>query len=126
MNLNAKLLNSDAELNKFFEISSLDIVLGTEVDLAIRLFDAQRDIRFVPAATSKLKIFLQTTDGELEKTMAIIDAADRSMWSVTLTEADTATLIGGTIRFELDESGIGSPIDKGLIFNAIRVLDLSC
>ena len=126
MNLDAKLLNSDAELNKFFEISSLDIVLGTEIDLSLRLFDAQRNIRYVPAASSVLKIFLQTTDGELEKTMAIIDADDRSMWSVTLTELQTADLIGGTIRFELDESGSGAPIDKGLIFNAIRILDLSC
>jgi len=123
----AHLLNSDAELNTFFEIQSLEFVPGTQIVLALKLYNVQKNLRYIPPVTSILKIYMQKTDGtELEKTMAIIDADDRSMWNVTLTSADTTDLIGGNIRFELDPNGNGSVIEKGLIVNALSKLSVEC
>lgn len=123
----ARLINSDASLNTFFEIGTLDFVPGTQTVLALRLFDSQKALRYVPPATSVLKIYLQKTDGtELEKTMLVIDADDRSMWSVTLTDTDTADLIGGNVRFELDPLGDASVIEIGLIKNGLSSIMVDC
>lgn len=124
--LSAKLLNSDASLNSFFEISSLDFVAGSQIDLALRLFDSQKSIRYVPPATASLKIFIQTADTEIEKTMSLIDSDDRSMWNTTLSESDTEDALGGSIRFELDVAGDGTNIQKGLILNALREITVEC
>ena len=123
----ARLINSDASLNTFFELSTLDFVPGTQATLALRLFDSQKSLRYVPPITSILKIFMQKTDStELEKTMTIIDSGDRSMWSVTLTAADTADLIGGNIRFELDPNGDQSVLEIGLIQNGLSSILVDC
>lgn len=124
--LTARLLNSDASLNNFFEITSLDFVAGSQIDLSLRLFDSQKSIRYVPPATASLKIFLQTGDIELEKTLSVISSDDRSMWKVTLTEDDTEEMLGGSVKFELDVAGDGTNIQKGIMLNALRRITVEC
>lgn len=118
--ITAKILNSDAILNNFKEIGSLDFVPGSEVKLVIRLHDSQLDLRRVPAAAAVVKIFLNDTDGnEIEKTMTPL-TDDRSILSVTLEESETETLLGGNFTIEEDVLGDGTQIKKGLVQNGLR------
>ena len=118
--ITAKILNSDATLNNFKEIGSLDFVPGSEVKLVIRLWDTQLDLRRIPAAAAVVKIFLNKTDGTtLEKTMTPL-ADDRSIMSTTLDETETEELLGGNFTIEEDVLGDGTQIKKGMVQNGIR------
>lgn len=118
--ITAKILNSDALLNNFKEIGSLDFVPGAEVTLVIRLFDTQLSLRHIPPAAAITKIFLNKTDGTiLEKTMTPL-TDDRSIQSVVLEEAETDVLLGGNFTLEIDVIGDGSKIEKGMVQNGLR------
>lgn len=123
----AYLINSEAELNNFFTISSLEFYPGGQIKMSIRLRDVQRQIRYIPANTTVLKAYFNQTDGtELEKTMSLIDADDRSMWTVTLTGAETEDLVGGSVRLELDELGTEVEIQIILIQGVLSKLTAGC
>jgi hypothetical protein len=127
MVLTAKILNSDASLNSFYEISSLDFLPGGPADLVIRIFNPQSEIRYVPGIDAKLTIILNNTDGtNLEKAATVVDAGDRSMWKVSLTAEETENLLGGNFTFELDTEGDDSIVWTGLVTNGIRSLSGDC
>lgn len=127
MVLGAKILNSDASLNDFFEISSLDFVPGSQADLVIRLTDLQRGQRYVAPIGALLSITVNKTDGStLTKSASPLDALDRSMWKVTLSSADTTDLLGGNFQFSLDVLGDQTKIISGLVNNGLRSLLLGC
>lgn len=118
--LTAKILNSDATLNNFKEIGSLDFIPGTQAELFIRLFNSQLSLRYIPPATAIVKIFIDKSDGTvLEKTMSAL-SDDRSILSTTLEEAETEEILGGNFTLEVDILGDGSNIDKGIVLNGIR------
>jgi len=118
--ITAKILNSDAILNNFKEIGSLDFVPGAEVTLVIRLQDTQLELRHIPPATAIVKAIFNNTDGTtLEKIMAPL-TDDRSIRSVILQEAETDLLLGGNFTLEIDVLGDGSKIEKGIVINGIR------
>lgn len=123
----AFLINSEAQLNDFFTISNVNFYPGSQLRLSVRLRDAQKNIRYIPLSTSTLSAFFNQTDGtELEKTMTLIDADDRSMWTVTLTGAETENLVGGNVRLELDELGTDVEIQIILIPGALSKLTAGC
>jgi hypothetical protein len=123
----AFLINSEAELNNFFTISNVNFYPGSQIQISLRLRDVQRQIRYIPLNTSTLTAFFNLTDGtELEKAMTLIDADDRSMWTVTLTGAETEDLVGGNIRLELDELGTETEIQIILIPGALAKSTAGC
>lgn len=127
MVLSAKILNSDATLNSFFEIASLDFVPGSKADLVIRLNDSQRNERYVPPSAATLTVTLNNTDGTtLVKSGAILDSGDRSMWKISLSALETVDLLSGNFLFTIDVNGDTTLILKGLVNNGLRSLLVEC
>lgn len=123
----AKVLNNAASLNNFKEIASLEFVIGEELNLVFRLHDPQVNLRHVPPATAIVNVTFNKTDGTtLEKTASFLDSGDRSMLTVSLTEAETEEILGGNLTFEVDVLGDGTEIIKGLISNALSKIILDC
>lgn len=127
MVLGANLLNSDASLNSFFTIGSLDFVPGSGATLVIQLEDLQKDIRFVPPIAATLSISINQTDGTVvNKAAAVLDPGDRSIWVLQLSSSDTLDILSGNFMFTLDVNGDASLIVQGQVQNGLRSLLLQC
>ena len=74
----ARLINSDASLNNFQEIGSVDYVPGEDKRVAFRLFDEQLGIRYIPGATATVDITIYKSDNTtLDVSATVISADDR-------------------------------------------------
>ena len=127
--LNAKILNSQASLNNFNVLGSLDFMLGDAFTMAFRLFDPQLKDRFVPPNTAIVTLTFNNLDTTtFTKVATVIDALDNSMLKVALSSTDTAQLLGGNVKFTVDLLGDGTQILNGLMYNPLRkvITDCSC
>lgn len=120
--LTGVILASNSTLNNFTELDGLSIIRGSEVNLQLRLQDADTEHRYIPDAAAVITITLNDGSTGLEKTMTM-NADDRSMLSVTLTEAETELILSGDIKITVDESGVTK---KGLMVDALRMIDEDC
>lgn len=119
--ISAQILNTDATLNNFEELTSAEFIPGEQFRLVIRLLDTTKDLRYVPASSTILTLILQKTDGtELEKTATVLDAGDRSIQYVDISELESEDLLGGNIQLKLDIAGDGTNIRKGMIYNGLQ------
>lgn len=124
--INAKLISSDATLNNFKELGALDITPGENADVAIRLFDEQKGIRYVAGASAEVKLRFINKDGTtLEKTATAVDAGDRSMWRVSLSQAETTDLGGSNIEVELDLANDDITVWLAVIRGGISIVHTS-
>lgn len=124
--LKAKLLNSEASLNDYIEVNAINFIPGENVTVAVHLYDAERGIRYIPPLAATLTMtFIDKDSAEILKDAAVIDADDRSMWSVDLSQSETEVLAGQNIILELDVNGDGTVILKALIANGIIRNNLS-
>lgn len=122
----AQLLNSEASLNNFFVLSALNFIPGENLTVAVQILDPQRGIRYIPPAAAELTLtFTKRDSTDLVKTAAVIDADDRSMWKVTLSQAETTDLSGANVVVSLDVNGDASVIQKALIPNVLVRTNLS-
>lgn len=126
--LSAIIINEDAELNSFYDIGSLDFVPGSDVTLCLQLTkENKQPERYIPPAAAELTLkFLQVDGSELSKSATLIDADDRSLWTLDLTAAETQELVGGNILISLDVLGDASQIELGVIANGLRRVSLTC
>lgn len=122
--LSGKVLNSGATTNNFVEIGSLEFISGEELTVVIRIHDPELDLRYIPPTTNITTFTLNKPDGtDLEKT-GTMDTDDRSIIRFTLSETETADLLGGNIKYSLDILGDGTQIKKGVVQNALaRFID---
>jgi len=122
-----KLLNSDATLNNFTEQGTLPYMPGENLDVVLRIFNAQRDTRFIPVdpAAEVTFIFMNKDGTALEKEATVLDALDRSMWKVTLSQAETENLAGSNIQVKLDETGDGTSVRLAVIYSILTRLSIS-
>lgn len=121
--LTADVLSTDATLNNFQVIGSLQFIPGEQTKLFIRLTQPQRDnLRFIAPSTTDFTFYLPKKDGTMLELSGTSMVDDRSIWSTVLEEADTEELIGGNITFELDLLGDGTQIEKGWVQNALNLL----
>lgn len=102
--IKAKLLNSDAQLNNFIEIETINYVPGEKIKVVIRLFDSQLDIRRISPVGSEIEMkFLKASDNTfLTKTATVLDGLDRSIWYVELSATESADLASSNIQVEED------------------------
>jgi len=118
--MTARVLNSNATLNSFKEIESLEFVPGTQASVVFRLYDTAEENRYIPPTAAVVKVTFNKIDGtELEKT-ASINADDRSICTVDLTEDETSEIYGGNALLTIDLAGDGAEVLKGLIYNMLR------
>jgi hypothetical protein len=124
--IKAKLLNSEASLNDFFYVGSVEFVPGENVTFALQIFLSEKNIRYIPPVAAELTLTFIDKDGvDVVKTAAVIDADDRSMWSVDLSQAETEVLAGQTVSGELDVNGDGTIIYKFVLQNSLIRINLS-
>ncbi len=120
----AKVLNSDATLNHFHEVGSLEFISGEQLDLVVRLWDTQADQRYIPPVTNITTFTLNNSDTSQTNITGAALSDDRSIITVVLSEIQTSTLLGGNVNFSLDILGDGTEIRKGIIQNGLaRILD---
>lgn len=126
--IKAKVLNSDAVLNNFKEIGSLEFINGEQKTLNIQLFETELNLRYVPPTTCIVTLTFNKSGGTtLSKVAGVLDSGDRSLRTVTLSEIETATVIGGNVQISLDILGDASEIRKGIILNAmVRIVEGAC
>lgn len=116
--LEARLLNSDATLNNFKEISQVQYVPGEVLKIVIQLMSPQLDgIRYMPADSgATVDMVFQQSDGtELTKAASLVNSLDRSIWTVTLTSTESQAVIGSNIVAVLDELGDDTDIKKAIL-----------
>lgn len=118
--ITATVLNSTATINDFDELGSLEFIPGAPFTLVIRLQQSQRDdlLRYIPDSSSTLTMNLPKTDGtDLILTMTSF-SDDRSIWTGTVTAADSEDLASGNITFDLDDNGT---LRKGWIESGLQL-----
>jgi len=116
-----QVLSSDAVLNHFDVIETLSFIPGEETTLVLRLLQSQRHdhLRYVADLTATLTVHLANTDGT-QLTLAMTPmTGDYSIWSATLTEAQTAELLGGNFTFDLVT---GTKTVKGWVQNGLSMI----
>lgn len=124
--IKAKLLNSDASLNDFTYIGSMEFVPGEDVTVALQIFQGQKDIRLIPPLAATLTLTFIDSDGnDVIKTATVINADDRSMWKVALTQLESETLAGQNIEGELDYNGDASVIYRFVMQNVLQRTNLA-
>jgi hypothetical protein len=126
--LSGQILNSDALLNNFIVTDSKGFIPGEQFTLIVRLFNEELQLRFVPLVASIVTFTFNKTDGtQLSKVSSGLDSGDRSMRSITISEAESEDLLGGNFSFEVDVDGDGQNIRKGIVQNGLaRVVDGDC
>ena len=118
--ISATLLNSDAVLNNYITLSSIEYVPGETVILNIKLFNPQLDIRYVPDAAATMTMTFKKSDGtDLIKTATELDTDDRSMWTTTLSGTETLDLASSNIQIDLDTLNDATIIFKTVIRNGL-------
>lgn len=121
---NAKILNSDAITNNYKQIETLEFLNGTAATLKFQLFNQELALRYIPASTCVITVYFNLSDGTTLSKSGTMNSDDRSMVTVNLSATDTATILGGNIRFDLDINGDASVVYKGIILNALaRILE---
>lgn len=122
----AKLLNSDAVLNNYISLTSIEYVPGETIILNIKIANPQLGIRFVPDAAATMNMTFKKSDGtDLIKVATVLDASDRSMWTLTLSAAETADLASSNIQVDLDTLGDASIIFKTVVRNGLSKILLT-
>jgi hypothetical protein len=120
--LSAQILDSHATVNSFEVIESLNFIPGEETTLVLRLYQPQRrdKLRWVAGATATLTLHIPQADGTELELAATPMVGDFSIWSVLLTEAQTAEFIGGNFTFELVE---GTVTTLGYVQNGLSLIN---
>lgn len=104
MLLTLKVLNEDATLNNWKYQGSAQSVRGSDAKLMLQLFQADRQIRYIPAAGATITMDLLKSDGTtLPKTATQPFADDRSILQFDLTDTETVDLIGQNLAVEVVE-----------------------
>lgn len=105
--LKIKLINEQATLNNFNYVEQKEYVAGNPFVLKIQLTDSETKQRLIPSATANLNAIFQKKDGT-ELTIAaamLFNPDDRSMWSVSVSAANSLEITGSNVKFELDFNG---------------------
>lgn len=127
MNYALKILNTDATLNNFQDIGSASLYKGASAEIVMQLFQADRKIRYMPAAGAVVTLDLKKSDGTIITKTAtfLFSPDDRSIIKITLTALETATLIsqnliakiveGASTSFAVAQAGLqmGSTSNEG-------------
>lgn len=120
--LKAHILDSEATLNNFHVLGSLDIIPGSKFKLVMQLYQPQHPdkLRYMADTGATLAVTLPKTDGtDLTVTMTVM-TGDSSIWTGDVLAADSVDLMGGNFQFTLTE---GSDVTLGIAENAIAVIN---
>ncbi len=118
--LKAEILNSDASLNNFEVINTLEYIAGSSFTIFLQLVQPQRDsLRYMTAGAATLTLNLPKKDGTTLDLAMTAMMGDSSIWSCDVTALDSAELASGNASFELIE---GATTTLGYIENALALV----
>lgn len=124
--INTKLINSEATLNDFFDIDNVEYTPGENLTVAFRLFNEQKNIRYIPPAAATVSVMYTDTSGvDQTKAASNIDADDRGMWSVSFTQAETLTLASPSLKITVDVNGDATVLEISVLRNILSKVFLS-
>lgn len=125
--LSADVISSDAALNSFDKIGTLEFIAGEGFRLVIRLKQVQRadQLRYVvptPDGTSLVTIYLPNKDGTTLDKICDFIVDDRSIWFCEITADESEELFSGNFTFDVDAAGDGVSVQKGFVNNGISLI----
>ena len=119
--ITAKLINSEASLNSFFQLSSVNYSPNENLTVAFRLYNEQTDLRHIPNVAATINVVhLNTSNAEVTVAASLVDADDRSLWKVTYTQAQTAIMANSNLRLEIDTLGDTTVIYVAVLKNVLK------
>ena len=116
----ARILNNSATLNYFQEMSAAEFVPGENLTLIFRLHQPDINLRYIPNSSAIVTFTFNLSDGTTLDVVGVPNSDDRSIMTISISAANSALLLGGNVPFEIDMTGDGSNIKKGLIQNALQ------
>lgn len=105
-----QILNSDATLNNFFEITTARFSPGYDLKIVMRIIQPEKSgIRYIPESGATFSMDFKKSDGTtITKNPSVLNSDDRSILEVSLDETETADLIGQNLVLKIDENGTKS------------------
>jgi hypothetical protein len=123
MFLSLKVLNSDATLNNFQDIGTLQTAKGADAKVVLQLFQPDKKIRYVPTAGAVITIDFKKADNTvLTKTATHPFADDRSIIQVVLSDVETADLISQALVAKIVE---GTDISFAILQSGFQMVSLT-
>ena len=105
--LTLKVLNSDAILNSYIEIGSLRFTSGSDVDVVLKVWQCEKNIRYIPDVASVITAdFLKSDGTTVSKTASFPFADDRSIIKFSLTASETADIISQNLLVQIVEGAV--------------------
>ena len=127
MYLSLQVLNSDAILNSFQDIGILKFTNGDDVVLIMRLWQPDKNIRYIPASGATITCDFKKSDNTtIAKTATIPFADDRSIIQFTLSNTETPDIITQNLLVEVDEGGSISHAFKQSVIQKVTTDNLGC
>lgn len=124
--IQAKLLNSNATLNDYSYLATISFIPGENVTVAFQIFDEQKGIRYIPPVAATITCTLIDVDGNnIDIDASKIDADDRSMWKIAISQSQSEDIVGMNIEGKLDVNGDGTLIYYFLLQNVLIRTNLS-
>ena len=119
--LDIKLINSQATLNYYFYISSVQYSTSESVTINFQLFDVDSGVRFIPSSSATCNVTFKQNDGTMLTVAAsfLFNPSDLSMWKVSLTAMQVANIVGSNFQVTLDVLGDGTNIQQALGVNLL-------
>jgi hypothetical protein len=118
MSLSLQILNSDCSLNAFFIYKSFSFIGGEDITFRFRLWQPQKNIRFVVSDTATVTVEFQKSDGTtINKTALAPFSEDKSIWEVTLSDTETSEVISQNLAVKLQD---GSNTSYAILQGAIQ------
>ncbi len=102
MILQGQMLNSSATLNQFTQISSLDFMPGSDMDIVFQIVNPELNLRHVLGAMAIVTVTFPTANGTLVKTATFLDPGDKSIVVVSLSTTETLDMSGGNFTFSVE------------------------
>lgn len=133
MRLTIKLLNQDSTLNNFAFDKTLDISRGETAEVIFQLVQ-ENGQRYIPTSDATVEVSIARNptaigvtgggrameDNSIKRQATEHFTADRSIWSIPLTTAETMKMISGAIKVTVTE---GAKVKMCQLNQAIRIID---
>jgi len=117
--LTGQILNSQATLNNYLRIGSLEFVPGESSTLVVKIINTQLGIRYILPSTAVVSFTFNKANNESETVTGNFFTDDRSIISTTLSSAVTSEILGGNFTMSLDLLGDGTDIKKVFVQNGL-------
>jgi hypothetical protein len=118
--LTGQLLNSQATINQYTEISNVSFVPGSSVTVILQMIQDQLNIRyFEDNANATIEFTFPGSNGNDVVKAGTFPFNDRSIIKCVLDSTDTENLQGGNFTFKIDVNGDGTQILQGFVNNGL-------